>query len=1737
MGDLLNELIRKVKAERLAARRYVAMLLALAMLTSISVSWRLHQVGMALTTDEEYYCGYEEHIHDDSCYTEELVCGYEEGEIIESDPAFGVDAEEPADEPDAPAESETPAEPEEPKVEVHHHTEACYQEVTELTCDYGEHTHDELCYDTETGDLLCTVEEHTHDESCYTTHEELVCGYEEGEEIPVEEDADAVPDAENSGAESSAEDTVVFDEPESTVAAEPEVHHHTEACYEKVLTCTLPEHTHTLECLANWSADVEGRDDWDKYGEGLSDCWTSDLVQVAVEQLGYTESEKNFTVDEALGEAIDVHHYTRYGQWYGNPYAAWDVMFVSFCQHYAGIPKEIIPQRAGLFALRTDLEAAHPEYLTEGGAKAAEGQIVTYYNSDGEETIGIVEAADEETGELTVISGAVNGKVAEVVIQRADITNTILVTQAWTDYYGYPLDDDEPDTDEEPEQPSDEDADEAEYDEVLSFDADAILEQEGAVAYILKGTNPYAIMLAADEDADDERTAAAPTLSYDSNGNLKLDDLLIGEGISIKQTINGVVTWIPLTDGAIIGNETSVRVEMNYTVPNNAFKNGSNSATYTLPAGVYPKKDIQGNVTNASGEPIGTFELKKGSPEVKFTFFDPSNGFSGTFMFETEVSYEETMGLGTIKLGSHRFEISPEYSLDAEKSGVLSADGQTVSYTVTVKAPYGTNGNPVTITDAFDLDKSTAKGTYQKDTLKINGKPLSEYPGASITYRADGSGFTIKDLPALTYNEPSYTLTYDVKVDDIKGADGSGTLVNQAAADSGKWNDTASKEVTVKESGLEKKGVYDPATNRITWTITVKNPGVDLVGYKVTDTQVTALNILGDVVVKDSAGTQITTISGRDFLNNGYTFPAGSTDASYTFTYMTEAPEPVNGTIHAENRATLENGSFTYTTAGVVSSGVGIWDIRKSFSSIAPMEDGNQKITWNVTGTVPAGVKNFRIVDNIRYRAFNSNYGDLYGKKSELEQAIHENLRLTMEGGTILTWAQAEAAGIQMTLTFYSNGSNDRTDPNDGEANKVTDDRQEVHRFKLDFVRTDGTKLGILGFAISDIPTIAKTADLENNATTTFWNRADLFSDGNWKEGYFANRDYKKTGSIEKVNSVTTDGFQQNSTTDYAKNKVIWYKITLYLDEASYQPQTIVDKIPDGMTLATGAFNDFQISVDIDANAAMKFTGYISSLGRDKVGFAYNGYTYYSIDVSQAGQLTIRVFPNGGTPPVQMFAPNKTQHAITIRYALQIDDAYWNDRTHTEKDYINTAEWNGSSDSSSMKVIRTEKKPVEKSGVYDANTHQANYTIVVNPSAKNLSPVGDTLELTDTMSSTYFGQAGMELMLDSVKVYEYLLQDGEWVIGNEVINGCQVKAGTRTGSEREYTFILPDEKALVLKYSYKMNTDQLAGDLDVSNTVVLEGKTYRSNPVKVVKDAAIATANNAVLTVTKTDAATNLAITTSPATFELYHYNKASDVWDSLGEKTTVNGSFDLTFSNNVSAASGLLEMGDLYKIVETASPTNYKLDDAPHYFIWSSTATDDTAKQVALESATGNVDLGINYQEVHFFGVNGTLETKRGTLAIANEQNILTLRKVWHNLYNDTMEAPVDSIQVGLYRYPENGSKDTQSAWVQNITLTKAGGWTAAIPLENGYRYYVVEQGTGEGELAFFEVKYSDNNTDGVIGGGTITITNKQQPAYELPATGSTGTTPYTAGGALMMGTALVCKYLKKRRRGKEAE
>lgn len=1571
MRNQLDKAIRRVMAVRHAERRRAAVLVILALLTILSVSWRLHQVGTAMT-DDEYSCGYEEHTHSDACYTEVLVCGYED---------------------------ETPENP----------------------------------------------------------------------------------------ADSTREDG----------EAAPTTHTHTADCYQRVLTCTLPEHTHTLECLADITADVETPADWDKQSEGVSSVWSDAMTEIAQRQLGYTESAKNFTVDKALGETLEqAHHYTRYGDWYGNPYGNWDVMFVAFCQHYAGIPEDVIPQCASLLQLRTELENAHPEYITPGGSEATPGDIVLYTNTAGEETIGIVTEYDGTT--LTVVSGAVDGAVAAVTVADANVADTISVLDAYGVYAQ---------------------ADASDGLEEIPLDADAILARDGAVAYIV-WQKPDPIMLAAEDD--DTLTAAPTTLEYDNDGNLKLDKLLTNTDISIEQ---GNV-WKPLDDDASIKDGTPVRVEIAYEVPAGALQDGKKTATYTLPKGIYPKKDLTGNIIDSHDKIIGTFTLTKNSPTVTFTFNnDTSQKFNGTFKFNTTINYAETGGDGQIHLGEKTYTIEPEYSLNTKKEHTLSEDKSKVSYTVTVNAQNGTHNQTVTITDR--LAENTAIGSYDTSSIKIDGKPLSEYTGAAIIYNEDGKGFEITGLPALGHNQ-SYKLTYDVNVGAVTGADGSGTIVNTAKGKTSTLRSNEAKDtVTVKESSIAKTGTYDAATHRINWVIKVKNPGGDLAGYKVTDNPTPKLDIVGNVTLKSADGTFATTITSNDFLTNGYTFPENSNASSYTFTYQTVAPDPVNGTVSATNQTTLEKDSRSYTATANVSTGVGKVDIRKYPGTVTPLENGDQKVMWNITGTVPAGVKNFKIVDNIRDRY--DSFDKLYGIKSELEAAIKSNLLLTMEGGTTLTWEQAVAEGIQIQLSFFSNGSNDWSDPDNGIS--VSDDATEVHRVRLQFSREDGENLRILRCTIRNIPTVAKTSDMANNTKRQFLNRVEIYSDSAGKQGWKGTYEYTKIGSITKETSDKSDnGYQQNNTTTYAKNKVIWYSIKLNLgsgDVDKTQTLTVVDKIPDGMKLATdnNSLSSYMIAADLDTASGNKYTGKIKKSPSENIySLVFNGVTYWSIDTSVSGQLTIKVLPI--TLQSLIDSKKTTDHYVEIRYALQLDDAAaWNERTLEAKTYTNTATWDGASTSSGMTITRPKKELLEKTGNYDETTHQANYTLCINPRAENLAPYSDTLELTDTMESTHFGKTGMELMLDSIKVYEYILKDGDWVKGNEIKDSVRVEKVEETASTRRYKFILPDEKALVLEYSYKMNPGTLASEMPVTNTATLAGKTVGTN-VSVKSDSASATVDNAVLTVTKTDFETNLAITASPATFEIYHYNRNNKGWDLIREENTgSNGSFYLKFAQSPAEGNNQLVTGDLYKLVETVAPADYALDETPHYFIWNNNATDDDKKEAALTAAAGTtVPDGLTIADISFLGVNGD----RATMDIPNKQNCLTLHKIWYGLENDTIKAPVKEIQVQLYRYKDG---ETAQPVGDPVILKEAEGWTKKITLESGYRYYVKELETDKNALIFYEVKYSANNETGVTGGGTITITNKQKPSYELPSTGAAGTPPYTAAGALIMGIALMLGYLINKR------
>lgn len=273
----------------------------------------------------EIGCGIEAsegHHHSDSCYEthRELICGFE-GNHQHSDDCYAWSKVLSCDLPTEPAEDAQPVLVcTKPEIVLHRHTPDCFDADGNLICGQTqilEHQHSDACFETvaepvDTGTLTCTDTAHVHTARCYGTWE-LACGQEE-----------------HTHSEAC--------KPEETVFCGKDAHTHGEACRDEngELVCGTEEHTHSLACYADPTADVETAETWEKTFAGvtLTGNWRQDTLAIAETQLGYTESTKNYVVAE---DGETVKGYTRYGAWCGEPYGDWNVMFLTFCLHYAGV--------------------------------------------------------------------------------------------------------------------------------------------------------------------------------------------------------------------------------------------------------------------------------------------------------------------------------------------------------------------------------------------------------------------------------------------------------------------------------------------------------------------------------------------------------------------------------------------------------------------------------------------------------------------------------------------------------------------------------------------------------------------------------------------------------------------------------------------------------------------------------------------------------------------------------------------------------------------------------------------------------------------------------------------------------------------------------------------------------------------------------------------------------------------------------------------------------------------------------------------------------------------------------------------------------------------------------------------------------------------------------------------------------------------------------------------------------
>lgn len=1586
MNDILKTYMERFRENRHTLRRYTAFVLALAMITTLFVNWQLHGVGISMTA--QYQCGEEEHIHTADCYTKVLTCGYEEGEL------------ENADEVAAAAATSQPtveAEPAplslEPQIEFvpHEHTEDCYTEVQTLTCMEEEHVHGDDCFDPEDGSLICDKFEHTHDESCYTTEYELTCGLEEGE--LVEQVVEPTQSAEL--AAMAVAEPVALEPTVDTV--EPIYHHHTDACYEEVLTCPLPEHHHTVACLSDTSADVETPEEWQAANAEavMTGNWDEDLLSVAKTQLGYEQSEKNFEIDPADG--VTLHYYSRYGQSYGNPYGEWDVMFLSYCLKYAGIPQSAIPQEASVLSLRSSMSdmdwlldgedgsaanvgdiVIYNKYVTrtvavdssadgaaddlddqfsmdtegENGAEletsgasaldaapaadsvitpdlpgttnpeqpaakpvdstgtsasgadtlipsvvspAAEPQTTTVTDAQPVETVGIVSEADENT--LTVISGDVDGKVAEVTLSNAEVLAVVDVAAA---QYA---------------------------DEMLSSAVDGALKAPDmltlagepttvsttTVGSALDGTNYVTDFKIQKQQGSQYVDVATSVVTDQMHGYLELKDIPAQDIASHDYKVK--VALPEAFDLQSVASETGDLIDPNYTGP--------------------------------KGSVCGTYQFVKenGKWYVLFTYdrdFIHQDQVSNTTKVRSTVNFDFRWDQTKVTTGgSNEFKVNEKakvtiyikreesttpgeekkFSLDKQSAG-LKYDGKNAYVDYTVKLTLKEDrAAPLTLTDTL-TNPSGVTFDYVDTFLQVTG-PDGSAPDISW---ADTTGSTGKMITlgtsGQTLQKGTYTITYRVKADNFGSTSYNGDDLKNFIKFG---DDVEGTSTSIKTKDIEKSGKLSKDGEIITWTVKINNG--DVMRYlpanaKFTDTIDTNQEFVANSfkVKKTDADGNETKTKPTDVYNSTdhkltYNLELGFN--KYEITYQTRVTKaiPLTG-LDVKNTGNLEGGGLDSSSEGTVHIDS---DVLTKEAVGEPTNNGTEAtLQWKST-------INAENVDSYIYYDYSGTFWDNNAKKNYKAQEIDlSSIKVTDKDGHDVTES--------VKITEWT------------DSGKKDDYGKDLGLFTINFKGSGVTGPLTITYAtkvkIDSLP--GSSAAVENicyindGSTVSAEQKVNKTSD---MIQYF----YKYAGEFNWNNVQNGNG----STTLQPGAKLPWTieinekGILEWIDDDEW---VITDTIPKGLVLDEN-------SVKINCNGASPST------------------TSYTVAVNKLADGSTKMVITM-TPEAFSYTDNvkkKIQSHIFITYDTTLDTTchdIWDENNTAKFTNHATFERKGEKIGDTSFTETVTRRVVGKSGTFDETTGLLTYQVKLNPYGATLNN-GTDMDLQDVMtvpSDLWADGSGTKrVTLEGISVFDAKLQaDGTleattWradltcvagkfdddAAGNNVDTSTYYsKYSSNSSHQLKAWTMVPDSTPLVLVFHYRVNTEGLVKGITFTfeNTAKLNGKwSYEDSNTKFTSSSGASAGidfNSNRLTIVKYSGTPDKVL--PGAEFSLEKYNGTS--WDNVGNCAT-------STSGNVTLGS--LDVNTFYRLKETQAPDGYRTPNNYHYFVISDNSHSYTASGV----------------------------------------------------------------------------------------------------------------------------------------------------------------------------------------------
>lgn len=1654
MKNRFQEAIQNVQRQRHLARRSVAMVLVLAMLTAMSVSWRLHQDGIALAADDtRYYCGKEEHKHTDDCYIEgtEPICGYEEGEIVEETmdsaddagdgDASAADRDEAGSEPESePATQEEP----EPEVVLHHHTADCYEEEEVLTCGIeSDHVHQDYCYDQETGELLCTEHEHTDD--CYTLEKVLVCGQEEGEPEKTDDGA-ALYDTD----ENSAEESDSAEEPETAADPEPEqeatkpetddeidtgytVHHHTAECYGKVLICGKEEHEHTAACLVNPNAEIDAEYDA-KTPERTSMDWAQDMVLVAQSQLGYTESKAD--MDE------DGNGYTMYAdQYYKDKpmvYADWDSTFVAYCLYHAGVPQDVIPQYASISALRGELARMNSEYYTDdpqGFASILPGDIVMYKNAEGRETIGVVSdaAVDEETDlttALTVISGDVAtgcesdgettiDQVAEVEVALNEVTSFVSVNAA----EGYGVDD-------------------------------------------LMGDDVAVQDMTQDKLLEALESAVDFGKYLPKNGGLKISNTkFVSEPKESYRTDVTIHFEVPQADAnGFTGDRYAYKIDLPKDFGLDPdWMNSLLGQDHTLRSG----SAKIGNYRFVQKED-GTYAILlkfnqdylNSKPQIKgdIDFYGEIGTEYGKQDGTIEITFNSNITLNVPKKDiTYPADKTNAYDIKTTKSGSYDSKTHQLTYTVTVVSKKGTPGNVSfddKIKDLQGLTLSTPTITVEKCTVtetRTNKDSGWSQAGSTEwetvndhTLHVTESGEIQGTLPKMETNvsedglertHTEYEVTYVYKVSDMKNVNYQ--LENKVGVSSSSTDktlkiehtDTAKVPLNNKYTITKTAGNY--ANGKIKWTITLNSNELDITNAVLKDTMVAGSTTIADVLAKASDIT-IDPNSGFEYIDAAEDV---TTDPSkrvgirftkidgqpnykkYTIVYYT-SHEQSDNKYTVNNTATLEpDGSDAVTTEPIGKDVNPIFYTKKALANEVKIEDGKMIIPWESSvdfSNTDKIEKGTRFYDSFVVAGANKEHA------MTPEQARAMTIEWVDSKGN--SYGRLDKASYELTFIKEATTNND-TGITSGTTADLENPNEKIHGYKIEFI-TNVSR-----------PANATAVRVKYSSTVT----ASEMHEGDIFRNLFKINDFQRwerwsyIPSFPKITKM--DGEDKTGTTPVvSEDDTITWKIKIHTDGFLHGSVTIHDDLPVGVVVESVKRQGDNSVITVTPDKEFK-----GKWNNDILTGIYNkNEKTLEMTLSNVNNLMRNADYVFIIKCRAVSDPNDENAAIVPGQSYEYTNnvSAWFDDTIKIGDASQTQNW---SEKDNTPVI----EPIGKNVQTDSSGQTLNYTVEINPEGKKLLENStEGLRVRDTLSVqihpdyvTLKDDAGQGTP-DKVTVSAALVQKsvklcyatrnaetGKLESTGQEVPGYKMTLDSHVDPEHpermlylmEFT-ALPDDKPMLLTYTY-----DLVSDIDINyknrwqkygyweqncikNTAELEkiGYTTTTKDTRLefahagTSGSVVSTYNLTLKKVAEGDYTTLLP----EAVFQLRKYENGEFV-DVAGMTYETDSAGTITIQQGKNDGDFKFDTNTLYCLVETEPPKGYALSQTPVYFYFKDDK-DSVHTLPTIEGIDQAVDLNSQSKQVY----------------VQNEPNLtsVTVEKKWQNSDGTKLDnPPVNEIKFNL--------------------------------------------------------------------------------------------------------------------------